>query len=185
MIDFEHNIMVDIETFGNVSRSVIASIGAVKFNLKTGKTGEAFYREIDLDSCIALGLRCSGNTIKWWLQQPKVAQDFLFSGKSVSIQDGLKDFAEFCKSDDAEYNIWGNSPRFDLGILRDAYELVGSPIPWNFRKELDVRTIVALEPRIKEDQATLGIQHHALSDCLTQVAYLSDTFNRMVKLDLD
>lgn len=183
MIDFENNIMVDIETFGNVSRSAIATIGAIKFNLKTGKTGEAFYKQIDLDSCMALGLRCSGNTIKWWLQQPKVAQDMLFADKeTVSIQDALISFATFCEGD---YNIWGNSPRFDLGILRDAYELMDKPIPWSFRKELDVRTIVALEPRIKQDYPQMGTLHHALSDCITQIGYLSETFNRMVRLDLE
>jgi len=34
------NIMVDIETLGNKSNSVILSIAAVYFDLQTGKTGK-------------------------------------------------------------------------------------------------------------------------------------------------
>lgn len=173
----ENNIMVDIETLGNVSNSIIASIGAVKFNLVTGETVDSFHRLIDLDSCISLGMVCSGFTIKWWLQQPQAARDYLCNGESVSIQDALNDFSEFC---DGDYDIWGNSPRFDLGILHNAYKLIGKPIPWNFRNELDVRTIVAFNPNIKSNWKTVGVAHNAIDDCVNQVGYLSMTYNEIL-----
>lgn len=51
------HIMLDIETMGNQSYSSILSIGAVKFDLNTGETGDEFYTTIDLKSCLDLGLK--------------------------------------------------------------------------------------------------------------------------------
>ena len=59
----------------------------------------------------------------------------------------LTDFTGFCSYD---YEIWGNSPRFDLGILQDAYRALNMKIPWDFRKERDVRTLVSFIPEIKK-----------------------------------
>ena len=42
------HIMIDLETMGNKSYSAIVSIGAVKFDIKTGETGETFYRNVNL-----------------------------------------------------------------------------------------------------------------------------------------
>jgi DNA polymerase III epsilon subunit-like protein len=61
------NVMVDLETFGNNSHSVIVSIGAVVFD-KNG-TYETFYRLIDAESCVRVGLKMDVSTVQWWIMQ--------------------------------------------------------------------------------------------------------------------
>ncbi len=48
--------MIDIETMGNMSHSAIVSVGAVRFDLETGKTGATFYMNVDLQSYLDAGM---------------------------------------------------------------------------------------------------------------------------------
>jgi len=42
--------------------------------------------------------------------------------------------------------VWGNSPRFDCGLLEAYYRHYALAIPWEFRNERDLRTLAALRP---------------------------------------
>ena len=168
------NIVIDIETLGNCSNSIIASIAAIKFDIKTGETFDEFYKVIDIQSCIDLGMKSMGSTILWWLQNSQESRNELCSKDSVSLQQALNDFSSFC---DKEYFIWTESPRFDLGIMRDAYDNVRMNIPWDFRKERDIRTIVGLKPDIKDKYKNLGILHNPVDDCKREIKYLVETYN--------
>ena len=168
----EHNhIMVDLETMGNKSYSSIISIGAVKFDMLTGDTSDELYINVDLQSCLDVGLTVDASTIMWWMQQNDQARKDLVNGHKVHIKDALSDFAKFCGSPD--YQLWGNSPRFDLGILQNAYNKLNIPIPWDFRKERCVRTLVSLKPEIKEHFEFKGTAHNPISDCHHQIKYCS------------
>lgn len=169
---FSH-LMLDLETMGTKSNSAILSIGAVEFDILTGKTGKEFYRNISLQSCISLGLKVDADTIMWWMQQSDDARNSLTERKVVSIQQALIDFKEFCSK---EYQIWGNPARFDCGILLNAYNKAGMPIPWDFRKERCVRTLVSFNPEIKNNLEFTGIAHNALADCYHQIKYCNLTW---------
>ena len=80
------HLMLDLETMGNESHSVICSIGAVEFDIITGETGRAFYEMVSLQSCLDLGLKVTGSTIEWWLGQNEAAR------KEVSL--GRKNITE-------------------------------------------------------------------------------------------
>lgn len=166
---FSH-LMLDIETMGTESFSSILSIGALEFDIETGKTGKEFYVNVDLQSCMDLELTVDASTIMWWLNQNEQARKDLTERTSVPIRQALLEFANFCNKD---YYIWGNSPRFDCGILQNAYDKAGIPIPWDFRKERCVRTLVSFNPEIKNNYQFVGAAHNALSDCYNQVGYCS------------
>lgn len=68
------HLMLDIETMGNESFSSIVSIGALEFDIETGKTGKEFYVNVDLQSCMDLGLIVNASTIMWWLNQNEQAR---------------------------------------------------------------------------------------------------------------
>lgn len=161
---FEH-LMLDLETMGDQSFSSILSIGALEFDINTGETGKEFYINIDLQSCIDLGLTINANTVMWWLQQNDQARKDLVEKTRVSIEYALLEFAKFCNKG---YQIWANSPRFDCGILQNAYDKANIPIPWDFRKERCVRTLVSFKPEIKNNFEYDGVLHNALSDCYYQ-----------------
>lgn len=164
------HLMLDIETMGSESFSSILSIGALEFDIETGATGKEFYVTIDLQSCLDLGLIVNASTIMWWLVQNEQARKDLAERVTIPIREALLRFAQFCNKD---YQIWGNSVRFDCGILQNAYNKAGIPIPWDFRKERCVRTLVSFNPDIKDSFPRTGTVHNALSDCYSQVGYCS------------
>lgn len=169
---FSH-LMLDLETMGTKSNSAIISIGAVEFDILTGKTGREFYRNVSLQSCISLGLVVDADTIMWWMEQSQDARKSLTEGKVISIQQALIDFREFCNK---EYQIWGNSARFDLGLLENAYDKAMLSIPWKFYQERCVRTLVSFNPEIKNNLEFTGTAHNALADCYHQIKYCNLTW---------
>lgn len=172
---FTH-LMLDIETMGNKSNSAIISIGAVEFDIETGKTGREFYRNVSLKSSIDLGLNVDADTVMWWMNQSDEARKSLTNEKAISINKALVDFREFCTK---EYQIWGNSARFDLGLMQDAYNKADIAIPWDFRKERCVRTLVSFKPEIKKNLDFKGTAHNALADCYHQIEYCRLTWSSL------
>ena len=172
---FKH-LMLDIETMGNESFSSIVSIGALEFDIESGAIGKEFYCTIDLQSCIDAGLIMNASTVMWWMQQSDNARNALISDSPVALYNALSLFSSFCTK---EYEIWGNSARFDCGILQNAYNKIGAEIPWDFRKERCVRTLVSMNPSVKENYEWIGVGHHALSDCYNQVAYCHKTWTSL------
>ena len=169
------HVMIDIETMGSQSQSAIVSIGAVRFDLKTGEIGERFYVNVDLQSCIDAGLIINSDTLMWWLNQNEEARKKI-TEKGFHLNNALVTLSGFITKDD---EVWGNSARFDLGILSDAYNAVKLPIPWDFRKERCVRTLVAFAPEVKAAEVNTGVAHDALADCIFQISYCSKTYNKL------
>ena len=176
LFKFEH-LMVDIETMGNVSYSSIISIGAVEFDIKTGRTGKEFYVTVDLQSCLDKGLIINADTVIWWMGRDENAKKEITEKKGLPVTEALEMFSEFCND---TYQIWGNSARFDLGILQNAYNKIGKKIPWDFRKERCVRTLVSFNPDIKKNYLFKGTAHNALHDCYYQIGYCSEIWNNLI-----
>ena len=174
------HIMVDIETMGNESNSAIVSIGAVEFNMQTGETGKEFYVNVLLKSCMDIGLKLNADTVMWWLKQSDEARKSLTEGESKNLIQALHEFSSFIEScDGKKCQVWGNSARFDLGILSDAYNKIGVKIPWDFRNERCVRTLVSFLPEIKNMTKFHGVAHNAVADCHFQIKYCSETWNAL------
>jgi hypothetical protein len=169
MEKFKH-LMLDIETMGNESFSSIVSIGALEFDIETGETGKEFYVNVDLQSCMDLGLIVNASTIMWWLNQNEQARNDLTDRPVLPIQKALIEFAKFCNKD---CQVWGNSARFDCGILQNAYNKAGIVVPWKHWNERCVRTLVSFNPEIKSNYPSAGTTHNAISDCYFQVGYCS------------
>jgi hypothetical protein len=180
------NIMIDIETLGTKPNSVILSISAVGFDLNTGTTGSIFHQNIDINSCIKEGLNISPDTFFWWLNQNKEAQENLTDHTGDSLRSSLRRFAIFvndCFPKDV--NVWGNSARFDLGLLEAAYTACGYKIPWNYYNERDVRTLVSFKPEIKAQMLFEGTKHYGIDDCKHQIKYCYETWKYIqTKLNL-
>ncbi len=167
--------MIDIETLGTKPGSVILSIGAVCFNLDTGENGSIFHTDISGEDCIKRGLEIDYSTFRWWMEQDKEAQNKLLKNQSnKTLKIGLLSLGRFI-SDNCPPNVqvWGNSARFDLGILQKAYDAVGLELPWNHYRERDVRTLVMFNPLIKKQMTFTGIKHYPIDDCRHQIKYCS------------
>lgn len=163
---FDH-VMVHIETLGTEPGCVILSVAAVRFNLETGVISDRFMKVVSIDSCIKLGLGIDGGTLTWWFNQSEEAREHL-KGNSNTIKSVLHSLSQFFRSND---QVWGNSARFDLGILAEAYKKVDKKLPWDFWNERDVRTLVSFKPEVKTEVVFEGEPHDPIDDCIHQVNY--------------
>jgi inhibitor of KinA sporulation pathway (predicted exonuclease) len=161
--------MIDIETLGTEPGCAILSIGAVHFT--AAGRGETLYRNIDRASCEDAGLEIDEETVKWWSEQDEAAQAVLSGGGG--LRDALIDLAAF--GDPAE-EWWANSPKFDMAILKAAYERVDIEPPWEFYELRDVRTVKNLPGA--EIPETQGVEHDALDDARNQAELVAANLQR-------
>lgn len=183
------NVMIDIETLSTHKNAAIIEIGAVEFNKFTGEIGETFNVIIKPSDWCRNDRHVDGATIQWWFKQSDEARkrfttiqtdvDYCTLEKAL---DKLKYFLIDCDSVDDYKNVvvWGNGSSFDIAILEDAYNYFDMDLPWKFWSVNDVRTIVDLNPKVKEKcKYDSGIKHSAVSDCLHQIKYLSETIKSL------
>lgn len=175
-----NHIMVDIETMGNTSFSAITAIAAVRFDILTGQSGESFFANLDLKSCLDEGLHVDASTIAWWMSQEDGVRTKFTGASGIGLMEALERFAAFCDKDSF---VWGNSARFDLGLLQNAYNKLNIPIPWDFRKELDCRTMDFLIPEIRINTPRKGSAHNPIEDCLFQISYVCDIYTSLNQRD--
>lgn len=165
-----NHVMLDIETFGVRPWSVIRSIGAVSFDLRTGDVTSEFYQNIDEKSCEEAGLVAEKKVKDWWARQSEDAQK-AFLHDQVPLADGLMAFSEWFIKTGAQV-VWCQGTAFDIPIMTTAYEFVGNTPPWNFRKVRDTRTayhVLGFDPdSVPRD----GVYHSAVDDCKHQVKCL-------------
>lgn len=180
---FEH-VMLDLETMGNKSNAALISLGAVEFDINTGETGREFYNRIDLQSCLDRGLVINASTLYWWLTQNRQAQEEVAKGGD-DLAAVLEGFGFWLRGTIKGVKLWGNGARFDVGLLEDAYVACGyEEMPWEFRDERDLRTLVSFAPEIKmktvqEWKLLQTIEHHPIDDCKMQIAYASKIWSKL------
>ena len=76
--------------------------------------------------------------------------------------------------------VWGNGSSFDIAILESAYEYFDIRTPWEYSAINDVRTIVALNPTIKQNMVyETGVKHNAVNDCMHEINYLVETLKSL------
>ncbi len=175
------HIMVDIETLGNKSNSVITQIAAVRFDRDTGETGEEFNIHLDIQDCMDQGLEVNADTLMWWFKQEDAARA-VYTDKSIlrfPLNKALLKFEDWITNTGTYDGIWGNSARFDLGLLSDAYDKIKHPIPWPYWAELDVRTLVSFKPEVKTNTSFKGTPHNAIDDCKHQINYCSQIWSML------
>lgn len=190
----QNHVMIDLETWGQSSNSVIVQLSATIFDIETGIQGSTFNMFIDPNSSVKHGLTIEPSTILWWMLQSDAARNNMV--KSINTATGSNSlpvvlsafsrwFKEYCND---KTIVWGRGPRFDFGLLTDSYNAIGIPIPWNFRNEMCVRTMEWLRPLIKQsikpvDEVGHGSEgggtHNGLTDAIYQAKYISAIFNNL------
>ena len=170
----DRQVVVDLETLSTRPNACIVSIGAVAFNLQDGILDE-FFINVDASNSRKHGLHIDLNTIEWWKQQSKEAQE-AWQQDPQPLDYALEKFAEFYQTGNP---IWGNGSSFDITILESAYYAVGwdkdkvygKHLPWKFWDIYDMRTLTSILG--KKLQKT-GVDHNALDDAMAEAKLLID-----------
>lgn len=179
------HLMVDIESLGNKPGAVITEISAVPFNWdnKNSAAEDKFCVKIDIESSVKLGLKIQVDTLQWWAQQDITVLEYVRKKDSISLGAALFEFRGYLQSlYPSQLKVWGNSNRFDFGLLAAAYDAIGQEIPWYFRNERDVRTLVDLYPEIKQNHKFVGTAHIPEYDNINQIDYVVETKNRLRRI---
>lgn len=157
-------VMLDLETLGNAPGCAIIAIGAVCFG--AGQIKSEFYRRVDAESCVQLGLIVDVSTVLWWMKQNDAARlELTKPGKP--LPEALMDFSNWLSGHDPE--IWGNGSDFDNAILAAAYRAAQHNLPWKFWNNRCYRTIKAHYAHIPADKKN---GHNALEDARNQAEHL-------------
>ena len=172
------DIMIDLETLNTTPDSTILTIGAVKFDpfgseIKEPKM-DSFYVKVDLDSCDRIGLTTNDDTIAWWANQSKEAQEAAFDPDGrISIEDAFAQLYKFCWG---AKRVWANGSCFDIIICEHVFRKIGRAIPWSFWEVRDVRTAFDLGINPQRPPATA---HHALEDAWNQAVGIQNVYNTL------
>lgn len=159
------NVMIDIETMGKSPRAPITSIGAVVFDPYSDWMGDTFYMHVSLENGIRSGKVVDADTILWWLSQSDEARTAFTSGQLVAAPaiTALEAFAAWMP---AHASPWANGAGFDFAILSNHYAEAGLPVPWDFFREHDLRTLKRMNPDLRIPFT--GVKHNALHDAIHQ-----------------
>jgi len=166
--------MLDLETMGISAGCAIMSIGAVEFDPESQTLGRTFYRTVDLQSCLDVGLRIDASTLYWWLEQSDEARKALTVTCGLPLSIVLDDFSEWF---DPNCTLWSHGLTFDLPVLQAAYEALKTPVPWQFRNARDTRTIFDLAGVRMAKGA--GTHHNALDDARNQADAVIEAYQKL------
>jgi DNA polymerase III epsilon subunit-like protein len=160
------HVMVDLETLGTTADAVILSIGAVKFDLNSGKiSDEGFYSSVSVESNLSWKRRISEDTLLWWFRQEAAARQVFFEPKEV-LESALEQFSDWIGQDD--YEVWSNGADFDLPMLSHAFAQVGIETPWKFWNSRCYRTYKTLPGAKGVKLPHVGVKHNAMADAYSQ-----------------
>lgn len=172
------DIMIDMETLDITPTASVLTIGAVKFDPFGDDINEPscdkFYAKIDLDSCDRLGCTVNPDTVEWWSQQSKEAQDEAFSADNrIDIEQALNDLYKFCWG---AKRVWSHGAGFDIIICEHLFRKIKKAIPWQFWQVRDTRTLFDLG--IDPSRPPV-LKHHALEDAWNQAVGVQNVFKTL------
>jgi DNA polymerase III epsilon subunit-like protein len=167
-----NDVMIDIETMGTRSTSMIVQIGACYFDRKTGEIGKKFKVNVTYknDSDFTI----DHSTIDWWLGRDDKARQSIV-GDAVVINRAVELLAEFLK--EAQF-IWSHAT-FDIPIILHAFDVCKTTFPIHYTKMRDIRTLIDIKNSNQRSSiARSGTHHDALDDCIFQVQYCVEALNK-------
>lgn len=181
-------VFIDVEAKAQSSNSLMTSVGAVCGDLATGEVFTWFqtelpalyqqHRDVELATC------------KWWLQvysEIPLLRD-LETLRTESLPSDVAEailqlnrwfdqLGEFKR----EVEVFANGPEYDAANLDSLYRQLDSQLPWKFRRNQSVRTMVlmgrkllGIDPKYKERPGL--VEHFALHDALREFQYSSEIY---------
>jgi hypothetical protein len=165
------HLMIDIETLGVAPAATILTIAAQSFDpFGQGHFDRHFYSRITLES--QENRTIDDGTIAWWTTQPEAQAEAFAEEDRMPLDQALDLLGKLIWQSSF---LWSQGPTFDMTILEHAYKSYGKPIPWQYYKVRDSRTLFSLWPGLSVPPTS----HHALEDCRRQIDMLQATLKHL------
>lgn len=158
--------VVDEESMSTEPNAAILAIGATMID--DLEAVDRFYVNVDLQSCLAVGLHESESTREWWSKQSAEAFNATQTN-CVPIQTALQMWSDWINSHGGKsVRLMGNGPCADNMWLNSAYKACGMANPVPFWNDICHRTLNWIGGKwlgvTKEDVSFKGVKHHAGDD---------------------
>ena len=174
------DIMIDIETLGNVRGCVVTQIGLAAFCRGSDTASMPRFRvNLDIDAQVSAGFTLSGDTVKWWMRQSDAAR-MSWASEEASMaaklpSEAMQAVKDWINAHGAKgFLVWANSPSFDCVILDALWERTRVRKPWAYWQEADCRTLKLIAPGVKKPEPE--VDHDASSDAAAQALYVRRVF---------
>ncbi|HMP29451.1 MAG TPA: 3'-5' exonuclease [Saprospiraceae bacterium] len=184
----ECHIMIDLETMGTRTNSMILSIAAIRFDPKSGKhLGPYFYKKVNIDTYDKAKFSFDGDTLKWWMTLPKEARDEAFCGDNrLPIKNTLELFITWVRDVSSNLTIkpWSHGASFDIPILAFVMNHYDLKEPWSFWNIRDTRTYYETLDFNFKNVGSVPVEgkilpaHHPLGDCARQIEGIRLALNK-------
>ena len=171
------DVMLDLETLGNGKNKCICQIGACYFDRETGEIGATLKINVDAKSHVKYGGELDADTVYWWLNQSKEAQNSILAGPRIGIVEAFNQLNEFLSSAGA---VWSHAT-FDFVTIQETFKQLGIKPTFHYRVARDLRTIVDAGKVTINKIKREGLHHDALEDCKFQVKYCVEALNNIKK----
>ncbi len=172
------DIMIDLETLATSPNAAVLTIGAVKFDPFSSEmempSCEKLYIKVDIDSCDELNLEVNDDTIAWWSQQSKEAQEAAFDPEGrIHIREAFNQLYKFCWG---AKRVWSHGASFDTVICENIFRKLNKACPWKFWEVRCTRTLfdIGINPARPP-----VLKHHALEDAWNQAVGVQNVFQRL------
>ncbi|CAM0076463.1 exonuclease [Vibrio phage K391] len=158
--------VVDEESMSTEPNAAILAIGATMID--DLEAVDRFYVNVDLQSCLAVGLHESESTRNWWSKQSAEAFNATQTN-CVPIQTALQMWSDWINSHGGKsVRLMGNGPCADNMWLNSAYKACDMKNPVPFWNDICHRTLNWIGGKwlgvTKEDVSFKGVKHHAGDD---------------------
>ena len=178
------HLMLDLETFGTSSNSLIISISALEFDPFSiiEEPAEFTVGLSVLEQLLLPKTEIDFSTVSWWQTQSQEAKNRLIAISAYSLQPALQAFVTFLTIIDPKLDIslWGNGATFDCVLLRNLFLRAGIKFPLPYWADKDVRTLTQLVDYDTVKTITgdfVGVKHNAIDDCKHQVKLIHSSLN--------
>lgn len=172
------HMMLDLETLALDTRAIVFQIGVVVFDLK-GEMPIKMRFDIDILPQIMAGRVFDNETQKWWMSQERSSWHRM-PHDVVTVSRAIQDINALFEEGKIQH-VWANSPSFDCNILRSLAKDFQCNLAWDFRSEMDVRTLKTMNSIARLEPAEpFATTHDALKDCIDQVNKVVFYWNNII-----
>jgi hypothetical protein len=174
-------LMVDCETLGTDPDCVVLTIGAVIFNPKGDGVTHRFSVKPSVDEQLALGRTVSDDTMAWWANQSKAAQDEAFSDHDrVPFKEAMQQLHKFCWNIDQP---WSHGAPFDIVLMEHCWRQNQMTAPWKFWNVRDTRTLFDVTGVNLKDGGHVTT-HRAVEDAEHQAIIVQKAYKKLMAAGL-
>jgi len=178
--------MLDIESLDLTPECVILTIGAVSFDPRgNGILERLLLKPTIEDQTEVYNRKIDDGTINWWAEQnPQALEEALGEEGRMSLHDCMEQLYQFCWNRNC---VWSNGASYDIvcceSAFRQALTEYTNPIPWQFYKVRDTRTLYEIA-NVKLKDGGYVTKHSAADDAERQAIVVQQAYMKLMKAGL-